>query len=456
MLRFAGRATMAALRPRFAAPAFESRAAMPSVNPPPFRSALALTPAVPANLLRWLSLGGRAHPGVGADAVVPIAAGLDTGGCRGGGSRGLAGGKRKRHAAPPRWARQQPGQPLVAPVAPIATVNDPDDRHEGEEHGSAHSGALRPGKLTSLIKQCGDVGTLQGLVEEQREMFNHIHVSAAWVALRRMENVGGRGEEEALLQQLQDLTGPTVQEMGERQVANVIHSMATLHESGRMIVDDALAGKLLDRAKATAGDFEPQGVANLLWALSTMGVKPEPGLLEAMQGRAIATARGFTAEGVANLVQALSNMGVTPEPGLLEAMQGRAIATVGSFNPQNVVNLVWALSTMGFKPDRALMESMQGRAIKTAGDFKPQNIANLVWALSTMGVKPGADLLEAMQQRAIATVGDFNRLDVLMLRSAFTKMGVEPDARLVAAMRGRATATAGDFDSRAASNSTKG
>ena len=101
---------------------------------------------------------------------------------------------------------------------------------------------MHSGKLTNLIKQCGDVGQLQGLVEEHGESFDHIHVSAAWVTLRKMRRVGGRGDEEVLLQQLQDVTGRTLQEMGARQVANVVHSMATLHASGRMVVDDALVG----------------------------------------------------------------------------------------------------------------------------------------------------------------------------------------------------------------------
>jgi len=39
--------------------------------------------------------------------------------------------------------------------------------------------------------------------------------------------------------------------------------------------------------------FTPQEVANLMWALATMGVKdPDAGPLEAMQGRATATAGG--------------------------------------------------------------------------------------------------------------------------------------------------------------------
>jgi hypothetical protein len=213
MLRFPipipGRVAMAALRHRSTAPVFASRAATPRGNPLPFRSALALTPAVPA---RWL--GGRARSAVGADALVPTAVGLGAGGCRGGVSRGLAGSRGGSTGG-----------------------GGPDGRLGGGGHGSAHSREIHPGKLTNLIKQCGDAGRLQGLVEEHGGSFDHIHVSAAWVTLK-MRSVGERG---ALLQQLQDVTWQTVQAMGAREVANVVHSMATLHGSGRMVLDDELA-----------------------------------------------------------------------------------------------------------------------------------------------------------------------------------------------------------------------
>ena len=66
---------------------------------------------------------------------------------------------------------------LMAPFAPLG-------RQGGGGQGSAHSGEMHPGKLTNLIKQRGDVGQLQGLVEEHGGSFDHNHVSAAWVSTR--------------------------------------------------------------------------------------------------------------------------------------------------------------------------------------------------------------------------------------------------------------------------------
>jgi len=57
-----------------------------------------------------------------------------------------------------------------------------------------------------------------------------------------------------------------------------------------------------------AGKFNPQNVANVLWALATMGERLDRGLLEAMQRRATATAGEFNPQEVANVLWALATM----------------------------------------------------------------------------------------------------------------------------------------------------
>jgi hypothetical protein len=166
------------------------------------------------------------------------------------------------------------------------------------------------------------------------------------------------------------------------------------------------------RATLTAGEFKPQAVANLLWALATMGEKADQKLLEAMQSQATATAGEFTPQEVAILFWALARMGEKADQKLLEAMQSQATLTAGEFKPQNVANLLWALATMGEKADRKLLEAMQSQATVTAGEFKPQEIANLLWALATIGEKADRGLLEAMQRSAMAMAGEFDRQNV--------------------------------------------
>ncbi|KAJ1485284.1 hypothetical protein T484DRAFT_1794221, partial [Baffinella frigidus] len=299
------------------------------------RPACVLTTVAPAQLLLpwWLSLGGRARSvaaGAGADALVPTAMGMGAGVCRGGVSRRLTGSRGGSSRGGGKGSK-----------------------------GRAGPGQIHPAQLMGWITKCIDAEGMMELVEKHKTIFNVMHVGAAWGTLVKMPSqtqpgAGGRGDDGALqrlIQRLHVLTMATVPEMGAREVANVVNSLAKLHESGRMAVDAELVGKLVDRATATARHFIPQGVANLMWGLATMGLKADAGLAEAMQGQAMATAGDFTPQGVANFMWGLAKMGIKPNAGLVEAMQGRATATAGDFKPQEVANLMWALATMGIEAD---------------------------------------------------------------------------------------------------------
>ena len=156
-------------------------------------------------------------------------------------------------------------------------------------------GPLNARQLTGVISACREAGELARILQEQREVLDHIHVSAAWVCLARMGGGRGGGEVGDAVDALHDLTWGVLDQAGGRQIANVMHSMKKLDEVG-LLADPKLLEAMQRRAMATAADFKPQNVANVLWALATMGEKADRGLLEAMQRRATATAGEFRSE----------------------------------------------------------------------------------------------------------------------------------------------------------------
>jgi len=280
----------------------------------------------------------------------------------------------------------------------------PDDPPGGGGSENAGSGGVDPKQLTVWISRC-KVKRLRQLVEQRGESFNVIHVSAAWANL--VEVRSGTGDKEAVMQRLQVILRAKMQEAGPREIANLLLSMAKLKAGGQKGVDDELVGELKTRAMATAGDFEPHHVGNLMVALVKMGIMDsDAGLVEAMQGRAMATAGDFKPQEVTNLVEALGKMGIRPDAGLVAALQGRATATVGDFKPRQVASLMSSLAKMDITLDAGLAEAMQARATATAGDFKPHQSANLLDALSRMSITPDAGLLALMQLRALKSADD--------------------------------------------------
>ena len=131
-------------------------------------------------------------------------------------------------------------------------------------------------------------------------------------------------------------------------------------------------------------NFNPLDVANLMWGLATLGMKPGAELATAMSRRSVASAGDFKPQHVANLMWALATLGVDPGAELATAMSRRAVASAGEFKPQDVANLMWALATLGLDPGAELATAMSRRAVASAGEFKPQNVANLMWALAVL------------------------------------------------------------------------
>ena len=143
-----------------------------------------------------------------------------------------------------------------------------------------------------MIKECGEAGELVRILQEQRGVLDHIHLSAAWVCMARIGR--GRGGREVMdaVAALPDLTRGVLVHAGGREVANMMHSMAKLGKIG-VRADRQLLEVMQRRATETAGGFKPQEVSNLLWALAKMGERAGRALLAAMQRRATATAGEF-------------------------------------------------------------------------------------------------------------------------------------------------------------------
>ena len=294
-------------------------------------SALALA-VVPFQPLPGMSLGGGAAR-AGTDALASIAMGRGVRGGWGGVSRPLTSSTGESNGG--------------------GSNELPDDPPGGENAGSVE---VSPHKLTSLIGKCRNGKGLLGLVEQRGESFNVINVSAAWANLTEARGAQAMGDREAVVQRLQVMLRAKMHEAGARELATLLFSMAKLEGGVQKGVDDELVGGLKTRAVATAGDFEPQHVVNLMEAVAMMGIKDtDAGLVAAMQGRAAATAGDFTPRQVVDLMETLAKMGSRPDAGLVEAMQGRATATAGDIKPRQLVSLMWSLAKMDITPDAGLL-----------------------------------------------------------------------------------------------------
>ena len=87
-----------------------------------------------------------------------------------------------------------------------------------------------------------------------------------------------------------------------------------------------IAQRICNRAMETLNDFDSRGIANLMWALATLGLAPGPELEAAMCRRATAISGEFNPQAVANLMWALAKLGLDISVDFLPVLSPRIVA----------------------------------------------------------------------------------------------------------------------------------
>ncbi|MGO0307014.1 DUF1601 domain-containing protein [Endozoicomonas acroporae] len=214
----------------------------------------------------------------------------------------------------------------------------------------------------------------------------------------------------------------------------------------------ALLSTLLDaiifncNQKTAARNIDPQGIANLLWAMAKQvdnGHERTPGLKEAVAAllpQVNAQKADFKPQEIANLLWAIAKLvdngqEQTPEFNVAVASLLPLVnAQKDQFIPQHIANLLWAMAklvdnglqqTPGLKGAVAVLLPLVSAQ---KDQFIPQHIANLLWAMAKLvdngqertSVFKGAmaELLPLVN----AQKGQFNALGITSLLWAMAKL----------------------------------
>ena len=138
--------------------------------------------------------------------------------------------------------------------------------------------------------------------------------------------------------------------------ATALHQLAKRSKAERCRVRAEDVNVLTGAVDDLLLSFEPQNLANALWAWATLGHDPGAALL----GR------------------------------VGEAVERQ----LGAFKPQELANALWAWATLGHDPGAALLGRVGEAVERQLGAFKPQGLANALWAWATLGNPAGMRCFE--------------------------------------------------------------
>ncbi|KAJ1457291.1 hypothetical protein M885DRAFT_130127 [Pelagophyceae sp. CCMP2097] len=199
---------------------------------------------------------------------------------------------------------------------------------------------------------------------------------------------------------------------------------------------EPLLHKLVDRATSSiiseSSKWSTQGLANACWGIAKIGNVEAPALFAAVAAVASKKIATFNPQHLANTVWAYATAGVAA-PALFEAVAAEAPKKIATFTPQDLANTVWAYATAGVAAP-ALFEAVAAEAPKKIATFTPQNLANTVWAFAKTGVVAPA-LFEAIAAESSKKIATFTPQHLAMTLSAYATAGVEASALFEAITR---------------------
>jgi hypothetical protein len=165
-----------------------------------------------------------------------------------------------------------------------------------------------------------------------------------------------------------------------------------------------LVWALAKRGQDTAGSFNPQNVANTLWALATMGMVADQELWRVMQQRLVAIAGSCNPQNVANTLWALAMMGMAVDQELLSAMQNRIVVIASEFNLQDVGNVLWARACFGgslIQHEHTALDCLAARVLELSPEMDHKTQVQIHQWLITVELEPSWDSLSQSHMTAV-------------------------------------------------------
>ncbi|CAE8656976.1 unnamed protein product [Polarella glacialis] len=321
-------------------------------------------------------------------------------------------------------------------------------------------------RLTSELSSATSAqAVLNVLEQEEMSKLNEFHIGAAFTRLARNKRDFTSAVRESpvwrkltvrLLEMIDTEDG-----LPARECANVFWSIASLQSETPELQE--LLPRLIENAKFTAPDMDPQAFCNIVWscAKSRLSSSQLHDLLPPILERLADRADFLTAQDIANCIWSSAKLKAdAPEilevmPVLMEMAEKKAL----NFNAQELSNIIWSMATLREEMPElqellpALLKALPKRAMARAiadgpghrhRDRSPEahDVANVVWSLGVLkaGDLAGHDVLCYLANRGTPIIKKFIPQGLANAAWGFALCGFK-DAQFMSAAAAQAVAS---------------
>ncbi|CAK9002358.1 unnamed protein product [Durusdinium trenchii] len=173
---------------------------------------------------------------------------------------------------------------------------------------------------------------------------------------------------------------------------------------------------------ACIAEFQPQALANIMWATATLKKENDALIRHAAftAAKLLDAGQDFRPHEYSTMVW---SMVITQarEECLFSRVSGHVLRRVSEFGPQELTNTAWAFASLGIRTE-GLFEALGKECHSKLRQFNTQNLTNVAWAYSHLAVG-SEELLSDVARIAHARIHEMNVQDLaqLALTLVFTR-----------------------------------
>ena len=298
--------------------------------------------------------------------------------------------------------------------------------------------AERPGEASAALLKF--IETMRALSSDPNKRINQIHISAIFLSAARIRRAAPKRDRNvpsfpkpsqqqahAFLRDMLQLLQPMVHKLGATEVSNILWSSVKLELSPDSVapglVDKLLNSFLLALRACKGGHLEPKTIANVVWALATLGHQPaDDAVLEMCCARFLslisssANNRKPISHEIGNLLWGLGKLKVESVEGhVLSVFCAHFMDLINSSDalrrptPVETSNFLWGLGRLNLMSvDAAFLdlccEHFHTRTVSADTTEQPnaQSVAMLLWALKELKHAPKDGVVLSLADRLVS------------------------------------------------------
>ncbi|KAF6263227.1 hypothetical protein COO60DRAFT_485251 [Scenedesmus sp. NREL 46B-D3] len=221
-----------------------------------------------------------------------------------------------------------------------------------------------------------------------------------------------------------------MQDANGRDLASSLWALASIGHKP----DKAWMGIFGAQAEALVHEFTPQEIANLLWAYAKLGMKPPHMLLVALwesvggsSSSAAGSGGGSPTSSLGSVFAApLSSAAAADGLGSGSSSSGGVTARLSAFKPGELSMLLWALASLQLAPGKLWWEQFLQASYHKMTSQSPQSLSTIIWSLSELQLQPPPAWLYHWAAAIRGVLPQMNPIDLGQVAAALQGSTFEP------------------------------